>query len=74
VRRIRGTGRVVRRCCEIFRVVAYRLCTTVLCEITPSVVLVASELFGTSICVIPEGSICIGVPVPFAVTLAQEVS
>jgi hypothetical protein len=45
-----------------------------MCEVTPSVVLVACELFGTCICDVPEGVVCIGVPVPFAVTLAQEVS
>ena len=45
------------------------------CEVTKStVVLVASALFGTCICVVPEEVVCIGVPVPFAVTLAQEVS
>jgi hypothetical protein len=57
-----------------FRAATYRLCTTVLCEVTPSAVLVASELFGTWVCVVPEGVVCIGVPVPFAVTLPQEVS
>jgi hypothetical protein len=74
VRHIRGTGRSSQPLREIFRVVTYRLCTTVLCEVTPSAVLVASELFGTRICVVAVAVVCIGVPVPFAVTLPQDVS
>ena len=45
-----------------------------MCEVTPSSTLVACELFGTWVCDVPEGVVCIGVPVPFAVTLPQEVS
>ena len=44
------------------------------CEVTPSAALVAFELFGTCVCDVPEGVVCIGVPVPFWVTLWQEVS
>jgi hypothetical protein len=45
------------------------------CEVTPSIVLVASELFGTWVGnVVGEVLNTIGVPLLFAVTLAQELS
>lgn len=71
IRRLRSSSRSHR---PVFRVVPYPLCTTVLCEVTPSAALVATELFGTWVCVVPEAVVCIGVPVPFAVTLPQDVS
>ena len=44
------------------------------CEVTPSAALVACELFGTWVGNVGEVLNTIGVPVLFAVTLAQEVS